>query len=217
VRDSIVKKLAVILSERVDSEYKVVYILTETRKLLDVKSPDPQPFALRMYCHWALHVDLTYPNTTLPFLTRIETYVQSALAGNPNFLEEHRMLRDFVFLDTFKDQFKRFLNGHGLPTSVCDEQDRWQEFVRYYAGVIEDGSLSCSAKGQKLQNVKEVVFTKGRATRAREGFLPFRLQWTINLHDGRSLNVEAAASALVGREAISSVLTLNDPKQQPRP
>jgi hypothetical protein len=216
MRDSIVKKLKAILSERIDSEHKVVYILAETRKLLDGNPPDPQPFALRMYCHWALHVDLTYPNTTMPFLTRVEAYVQSTLAGNPNFLEEHRLLRDFVFLDTFKDQLKRFLDGHMLPTNICDEHDRWQEFVKHYAGVIEDGSLSCSAKGEKLQNVQGVVFSKGRATRPEEGFLPFRLLWTINLHDGRSLNVEAAASALAGREAISSVLTLNDPQQQPQ-
>ena len=90
MRDSIVKKLKAILSERIDSEHKVVYILAETRKLLDGNPPDPQPFALRMYCHWALHVDLSYPNTTLPFLTRVETYVQTALVGNPNLLEEHR-------------------------------------------------------------------------------------------------------------------------------
>ena len=46
MRDSIVKKLKAILSERVDSEYKVVYILTETRKLLDVNSPDPRTFRI---------------------------------------------------------------------------------------------------------------------------------------------------------------------------
>lgn len=214
---SIVEKLRATLTKRVDCEATVVYVLAETRKLLEANPPDPEPFALRMYCHWALHVDLTHANTTLQFLTRVEAYVQSALNGNPNFQEEHRMLRDFLFLDTFKGQFKRFLEGHRLPITVCDEHDRWQEFVMHYAGVIDDGSLSCFARGQQLPHVKDVVFRKGRAMEVEEGYLPFRLLWEINLHDGRRLDVEAATAPPVGRDSTSWVVTLIPPQPQAAP
>ena len=59
--NAIVDKLRAAISEPVDSECKVVYILAETRKLLETYPPDPLPFALKLYCHWALHVDLENP------------------------------------------------------------------------------------------------------------------------------------------------------------
>jgi hypothetical protein len=64
VKDQIVEKLRAVLSDEIDSECKVVYILCETRKLLDKYPTQPVPVTLKMYCHWALHIDLTNPGTT---------------------------------------------------------------------------------------------------------------------------------------------------------
>jgi len=208
--DGIVRKLRSALSDAVDSECKVIYILAETRKLLETYPPDPMPFALKLYCHWALHVDLDHPRTTLPFLERADKYAASVLAGNNDFLEEQRMLREFVFLDTFRQQFKKFLQAYDLPTGICDENPRWHEFLKHYAGVIEDGSLSCNAKSHPLKVIKEVVFTKGRAGATTEKFyIPFGLAWTIVLLDGQKLTVEVNASALNGNEMIGAVTTLH--------
>ncbi len=137
--NAIVEKLRVALSGPVDSECKVVYVLAESRKLLETYPSDPVPFALKLYCHWALHVDLENPGTTLPFLKRAEKYAEGVLAGNQDLVEDHRMLREFVFLDTFRQQFKQFLQAYDLPTGICDEDARWHGFLKHYAGVIEDG------------------------------------------------------------------------------
>src|SRR5712692_5589567 len=109
--NSIVTKLRTALLDAVDSECKVVYILAETRKLLETYPPDPLPFTLKLYCHWALHVDLDNPGTTLPFLERVEAYVEGVRAGNSDMHGEQAMLREFVFLDTFRQQFRRFLQA----------------------------------------------------------------------------------------------------------
>lgn len=207
MKNAIVEKLRPVLSAAVDSEYKVVYILAESRKILETHPINPEPFALKLYCHWALHVDLDHPKTTRPFLEQVEKYVVSVLAGNQDIPLENRVLREFVFLETFRQQFAGFLRTHGLPTEVCDDDDRWHEFLVHYAGVIEDGALSCSAKSQPLALVNKVVFTKGRAV--QNHYTPFGLAWTIFLVDGRNLKVEARASAPNGREMISWVVTLN--------
>src|SRR6266446_3118137 len=109
MRDAIVEKLRAVLSSGIDSECKVVYVLAEARKLLETHPTDPEPFGLKLYCHWALHVDLDSPGTTLPFLKRVDEYVASVLAGNTDIILEHRMLEEFVLLNTFREQFKRFL------------------------------------------------------------------------------------------------------------
>jgi len=207
---SIVAKLRDALSDPVDSECKVVYILAETRKLLETYPPDPIPFALKLYCHWALHVDLENPGTTLQFLEKVETFVVSMLAGSKDIAAEHRMYREFVFLDTFRLQFRQFLQTYDLPTAVCDEDSRWHEFLEHYAGVIADGSLSCKTKANSLKVVSEVVFTKGRIRAASEKtYIPFGLVWTIILLDGKKLAVEVRASAPVGNEILGSVITLH--------
>jgi hypothetical protein len=208
--NAIVEKLRVALSGAVDSECKVVYVLAESRKLLETHPPDPVPFALKLYCHWALHVDLENPGTTLPFLKRAEKYAKRMLAGNQDLVEDHRMLREFVLLDTFRQQFKQFLQAYGLPTGICDEDPRWHEFLKHYAGVIEDGSLSCKAKAHPLKLIDEVVFTKGRALETSQSFyLPFVLAWTIVLLEGKKLTLEVKASAPNGKEMISNVITLH--------
>jgi hypothetical protein len=158
------------------------------------------PFALKMYCHWALHIDLDNPKTTLPFLERAEKYAASVLAGSIDVVEENRMLREFIYMETFRGQFKQFLEAYGLPAEICDDNARWHEFLAHYAGVIEHGSLSCKAKAHPLKLVDEVVFTRG--LEAESYHLPFSLIWTIVFQDGRKLKVEVKASAPYGKEMI---------------
>jgi hypothetical protein len=207
VEKSIIAKLRHLLTEPIDSEGKVVYVLAESRKLLETYPLDAVPFALKLYCHWALHVDLDNPKTTLPFLEQAEEYAARVLAGNKDIAEESRMLREFVFLDTFRQQFKQFLEAYGLPTETCDSDDLWHEFLTHYAGVIEDGSLSCRAKAHPLKLISEIIFARGRAV--ENHYLPFALVWTIVLLDGRKLTTEVKASAPNGYEMIAIGTTLH--------
>lgn len=183
-------------------------MLAESRKLLETYPPDPPPVALKIYCHWALHVDLDSPGTTLPFLKRVDEYVASVLAGSTDIILEHRMLKEFILLNTFREQFKKFLQAYNLPTGICDKDARWHKFLKSYAGIIEDGSLSCRASG-KLNHVKEVTFTKGRP--ASEGsYLPFNLSWKILLLDGKTMTVDIQAGKWGGGgEGISNVISLH--------
>jgi hypothetical protein len=205
----IIEKLRASLSEDVDSECKVVYVLCESRKLLESYPPDPIPFALKLYFHWALHVDLTNPTTTLPFLHRVDDFVSRVLNGKTDELEDYRMFREFVLLDTFREQFRQFLSTYNLPTRVCDEDLRWHQFLKSYVGVIEDGSLSCGAKTQRLKLISEVIFVKGKRARL-DDYLPFDLSWNIYLLDGRTISVDLNAASLPsGDQMISHVIRLH--------
>lgn len=190
MKHAIVHKLRKVLDSGVDSEYKVCYVLVECRKLLQKYERRDLPFALLLYCNWALHVDLERPGTTLGFLTRVDAFVSSVL-GNPNLVLEYHVFREFVFLEAFRAQLGELLAHHGLPTMICETDDLWHEFVTHYAGIIEDGSLSCDAKNAPLKWVKQVIFTKGR--NLPDSRLPFELCWNIELLDGRSIGVRVHA------------------------
>jgi len=200
MRDQIVEKLRAILTDAIDSECKVVYFLAECRKLLEKYPPFPVPVALKMYCHWALHIDLTNPTTTFTFLEQVDRYAQSVLAGNRDIVAEHQMFREFIWLETFRGQLRDFLRSYTLPTALCDEDGRWHEFLKHYGAVVEDGSLACTAgkKARRLQLVKQVNVTKGGPQPAwrKNTVAPFELDWEIDLQDGRSLAVTVYAAPM---------------------
>jgi hypothetical protein len=170
-----------------------VYVLCEARKLLDKYPPDREPLALRLYCHWALHIDLHGVQTTLPFLQRVEELVQSLLAGSIDICKENRVFREFLYWDTFRHQFRDFLIAYGLPAAICDEEQRWGKFLTQYAGVIQDGSLSCRAANNGLTLVKEVIFN-GKPQQHKKP-AQFEFSWDIILLDGRTMTVDVKAAA----------------------
>src|ERR1039458_6579702 len=133
----IIGKLRLALSEEVKKEADVVYILAECRKLLEDTKPDDPHFALKLYCHWAVHVDLARRDTTLPFLKRVDTFVECALADD-DFGEQNRMFREFGFLGSFRQLLKQFLESYELPARVCDNDSLWRLFLSIYASVIEE-------------------------------------------------------------------------------
>ncbi len=186
----IVRKLRAALSNQVEREADVVYILAECRKLLEDTQPLQPHFALKLYCHWALHVDLAGRDTTLPFLRKVDAFVEHALADK-EFREQHRMFREFGFLESFRQLLKEFFQTHRLPTSVCDEDSRWEGFVSLYAGVVEDGSLFCNAQPGDLNLISGITFTKGRQISGCK--LPFDMVWDIRLLDGRTITVNVHA------------------------
>jgi hypothetical protein len=209
----IVGKLMKHLSKPIDDEPGVVYLLAEVRKLLERDDTTHSNGALWMYCHWALHVDLTSPGATMDFLKRVDRWVTNKVAyltpsGPWEFHEEERLFRDFIFLDTFRQQLHGFLAGCGLPLSLCDLDTRWYAFIGAYGGVIEDGTLTTkSDKKNELGAVKNVVFTKGKDLTA-DHHVSFVIQWNIELKDGRTLRTNVETVPTGGGNMFASGLEI---------
>jgi hypothetical protein len=197
----IVAKLRAALSEEIRREADVVYILAQTRKLLDDKKPGQPHFALKLYCHWALHVDLEGADTTMPFLEQVDTLVDLFL-DDKDFSEQYRMLREFVLFENFREQLKQFFESHHLPTELCNEDRRWRSFLSLYAGVVEDGSLSCRVQAAQLKRISKVTLTKGRPSPSTH--FPFEIVWYIHLLDGKTLTGKFQMhSTSTGTEVLS--------------
>jgi hypothetical protein len=134
MEESIVHKLRHVLSSTIDTEMAVTYVLVETRKLLEKHAH--KPFALSLFCNWALHVDLSHERTTKDFLMQVDDFVDSFLSGTKNVRLEFKMLGEFVFWTAFREQFRAFLSVYQLPVDVCTSEEKWHKFIQHYAGVI---------------------------------------------------------------------------------
>lgn len=197
MQNAIVEKLRQHLQLGIDTECEVVYLLCEVRKLIDKYHAGSAPLALKFYCHWALHVDLTYPATTRSFMTQVDAYVGRILTGQVDIVEDHRLFEEFL-MDNFRVELRNFLKAYGLPAALCDDEESWQEFLGQYSGVIQDGTLTCPAKNHAFNHVTEVVFTTTTTRSIAEQDLPFYPTWEIRLLDGRTLTVEIKKAAPIG-------------------
>jgi hypothetical protein len=191
----IIEKLRKHLAGGVRTECRVVYLLAEIRKILEDEKPNPRPMALWMFCHWALHVNLSHSNTTSHFLGQIDAFTMKKNIiglpepdGNFTFIDEYNLTKDLLFLTNFRQQLKDFLRSKSLSTRLCDDDKSWFGFVSAYAGIIQDGTLSIES-AEKLKVVDKVTFTKGRSL-SKDYHVPFTIQWDIHLKDRRILRMD---------------------------
>jgi hypothetical protein len=192
--NAIVDKLNTLLAGPIDSECKAVYLLCEIRKLLEREPAARRPFALNMCCHSALHVDLHGKDTTTPFLRQVDDYIHGLLIGPEDSRATSAMVREFLSLNAARSQLRDFCLARGIRTDLSDDRERWREFVRHYAGVIEDGSLAIRAPNHGLRHVKRVTFIRGPEASGELTLLPFDMGWRVELLDGRSIRIEVNAS-----------------------
>jgi hypothetical protein len=73
---------------------------------------------------------------------------------------ESALYKEITLFDQFRNDLRKCFETWQIPTGLCDDDDRWFDFVAAYTHVIEDGSLV--AKNKQL--VDTVRFTKGQAT-----------------------------------------------------
>jgi hypothetical protein len=149
----ILQKLEKELRRKITSERQVVYILVQIRKVVD-KEYKENFETLKLHCDWAVHTELTRTSARA-LLGKLNQWY-SALAGwtSPN--EASQKLAEKLGLESFRADFRRFLEHHGLPGSFCDG-DSWFDFLYHYVRVIQDCPLVCKAKTQHDWKFDEVV------------------------------------------------------------
>jgi hypothetical protein len=185
-RSAIEEKLNRQLSSKAPlTETRVVYILVETRKLLELQGELSKYPALRFYCDWALHTNMDRAGAQR--ILRLFDRAHPVLCAGQT-LPQHldREITETTNLRLFKRDFEKFLKDYNLPKEILTA--RWTKFLHSYAAVIEDCPLT--VKGNNLTNIKSVTLTKEEAKRKLKAgdrrFLMYRICWTCCGLDGTS-------------------------------
>jgi hypothetical protein len=189
MRDDIVRKLREQLAQEVGTECQVVYILCEARKLMEKYGASPDLLALKLYCHWALHIDLCGKDTVGPFLERIDQFMYDSFDPNGHGVSpaNQEAIRELVYLDSFRNQFRRFLEAYELPNDICSNDGRWGKFLAAYSKVIEDGSLIWKVPTVGLKMIRGMTFTRKSMPPGTDSRNAFTIGWDILLRDGKTL------------------------------
>ena len=153
MEDQIVLKIARVLEEAVTEEPLVVYLLVETRKLMDRKAA--QLPTLRLCCNWAVHVELS-GDVAQQIVKRVDAMYPKLVNGQLSD-EEKQSLRQFFLMSRFREELEEFLGRERLRRFQNEE---WNGFLACFLNVIEDCPLKCNSPG--LPNVDEVVLIRER-------------------------------------------------------
>lgn len=136
MKDVIVEKISKELKAGIDTEAKVVYLLAEIRKILNLTND--RRISLIVFRDWALHSELTYPNTISYFSNKFESYidtnsnskdVSSAILSNQ---------REFLKLNELKTELESFLKVYELPTNIIDNNSCWMRFITLLLEILKD-------------------------------------------------------------------------------
>lgn len=199
----LLSKLTGTLSKPIRTECQVVYLMVEIRKLMDRREEErrkgmsegdqrklrPEFPVLKLFCDWAVHINIEWNREAEPLLREFDGAVESVKAGNGiplSFLQ-------FLSLSHFRDEFARFLNVNGLPTHLVEDGDAWELFLDLYSAVVSDCPISYTKAQIAFKLISKLTLTKDMPEGESYAFVRSLLggephsvwmNWRIELTDG---------------------------------
>ena len=171
MEDELLRKIREQLEQGISTECQVVYLLVEIRKLLDRKRTDCAQYgSLRLYCNWAVHVELSKAQAQ-EIVKKADQLYSKLIKAIPITEEEKNDCRRVFTLEIFKDELNRFLSENELEPLPDAE---WNDFLTSFLNVIEDCPLVCRAQRANVGEIDEVVLIKemGDASRTPNATVP---------------------------------------------
>ncbi len=163
-RHSIIEKLHSALTQPIETEMQVVYILVEIRKLLEHDGKKELYPAPNFYGNWVVHTKLSGS----PVADRIVRLLDEVMYRKANGTVDLKLEDEAVafFNETlFREQLSALLESVGLPTELCTDDTTWHDFRKKLAGVIEDAPLELKpSKASKPTHFVERVIVKNKST-----------------------------------------------------
>jgi hypothetical protein len=178
MKDAIIHKLTLALTNPIITEALAVYVLVELRKLRDRRKKEgklPDFLNLRFCCDWAVHVQL-HGDTARQIVSDAQDLYQKLQAGTPTDGEK-QYFRDRFTLQPMREELGMLSNECDLPILT---DAAWNSFLACFLAVIEDCPLSLRLPPGIIADVDEVVLTRemGETLGAADGKPP-RIVWEL--------------------------------------
>jgi hypothetical protein len=162
VEKDIVRKIRQAFAGGVHSEERVVYLLVELRKLMELNGDFDRYPALRFYCDWVAHpsMDRGLARRIVECFDRYEQLRHDGAFDAGRQVAEADWavlaeLRETLELTNFERELVLYLGAHVLEEPPFETWGSWIRFLTLYVAVIQDCPLKCLGRG--LTFVDEVV------------------------------------------------------------
>ena len=202
MKDEIIRKLQVFLRSSIEDEYKVVYLLTQIRKVFERDANlGPALPTLRFYCNWALHTKLEHRRTVQNFLAQVDPIL--TLQGDHDQATQDGFNRLFT-LQAFRDELLKFLMSSDINCGLCDDDAEWMSFLSAYSCVVENCEIvvprpHAPPHGPLNLSVQSISISPARAQGTQLApSKPYPMDWAITYTDGRQGRLSLSEHGLLG-------------------
>jgi hypothetical protein len=175
MKDAIIEKISKELESGIDTEAKVVYLLAEIRKIL--KLTNDRRISLIVFRDWALHSELTYPNTISYFSNKFEPYIDTSSNSKDVSRAILSNQREFLKLNEFKAELESFLKLYQLPTNIIDNNSYWIRFITLLLEILKDCPVKINSS--KIENLT--------ITEDKNGVNCYRFKLKTSLSDNKNI------------------------------
>lgn len=140
-RIEIVDKLNLFLDKHAPftEECQVVYMLVETRKVLD-RDNNPKYPTLRFYCNWSVHTDKNPTKEMEAVMNDIYQDIKKQIA-NPALVSGKTKIIGFMYMEDLQAEMAKFLQEYQLPISLTKENN-WLEFLKLFVKILVDQPIN---------------------------------------------------------------------------
>jgi hypothetical protein len=182
-----VRKLRSALSEPLRDEYRVFYVIGQTRRALELESLH-RPGCLYIYCCWPLHVELSRPGTR----KIMEVFDEPEAIGDfRQQREPNSRLNELLSFSAFRRDFKMFLLDYSLPVDVVDDDQRWHDFLFIYCDLVAESPL-CYTPQPPFKHIRSIEvqscsddWLQAAAQSGRSDRPPAAISWRITPKVGK--------------------------------
>jgi hypothetical protein len=182
MKEDIAAKLNRELGCEIQSERQVVYILVETRKLLERQGRvtlGAYP-ALKLCSDWAVHPKLRGPDAQEIIRHFDACEVEFQKSGKSLTEMNLEPLRDFISLTRFRTEFMQSLSVYGVNIEPLASDGFWQNFIQRYCGVIRDCPLEATSENTKLvTHVSALAWPTDQSEAIFPGKRVVQWNWTL--------------------------------------
>ena len=153
MKDNILEKISKELRSGIDTEAKVVYFLAEIRKMLSLTNN--RMISLKIFRDWALHSELTYPNTIAYFSNKFEPYIDASSDSKEVSKAILANQSNFFKLNELKTELDIFLRSNGLQTNIIDDVGHWIKFITSLLEILKDCPIKINSPKIKTLTITE--------------------------------------------------------------
>jgi hypothetical protein len=149
-QDKLLGKLRVELEKDIKDECQVVCIMLLIRKINEIREKKirekDKSEVLYFYCNWLMHVVLSY-NNTVDYITK---KFEQCIEPSNDALTVARSLKtkqqSFFNLKNLKIELKKFFEDSSLPTILCTDNKKWNQYSKLLLNIIADCPIDCSKR-----------------------------------------------------------------------
>jgi hypothetical protein len=159
MRDEIREKLRIELEScamGID-EPKVMYILIESRKLLELDGYPDKYKVMRFYCDWVAHPGLDRAGAGT-FLQEADAIIARIKQGATK-KEIQDQIFELISFQKLASEMRQFCVDYGLPTNISDVTRQRTEFFARYAQIIQNCPLRYEGKKVSLKHIKRLTIS----------------------------------------------------------